>query len=115
MGLSLVFVNERNDRFWVDHCWTGMQEARRVGSVDRNVGVMREVKLGMPSCEEVYLFWVVKARKCVLVTMGRGSEKAKPVELVVDLEVPIRIRLERIGDRRWAQAANGQDELMRGR
>jgi hypothetical protein len=63
-----------------------MQEPRRVGTVKRSVSVIKEVELGMPSVDEENIFWVEKG-KGMLVTMGKGGGKTKPVELVVDLEV----------------------------
>ena len=54
-------------------------------TVKRSVGVMREVEMGMPTSDEVHLFWVEKA-KGILVTMGKGGGKSKPIELGVDLE-----------------------------
>jgi hypothetical protein len=84
-GTNLILMNQRNDVFWVDDCWTGTQEPRRVGSIKRPVSVVREVDLGMPNSDEVHVFWIEKA-KGMLVTMGKGGGKTKPLELVVDLD-----------------------------
>ena len=46
---------------------------------------MRDVELAMPNSDEVHLFWLEKG-KGMLVTMGKGGGKTKPIELVVDLE-----------------------------
>ena len=86
LGVDLVILNQRNDLFWIEDCWTGVKEPRRVGTVKRSVAVMREVELGMPSSDEVHLFWVDKG-KGVLVTMGKGGGKTKPIELLVNLEM----------------------------
>ena len=85
-GANLVMLNQRNDLFWIEDCWTGIKEPKRVGTVKRSVAVMREVEMGMPSSDEVHLFWVDKG-KGVLVTMGKGGGKAKPIELIVNLEM----------------------------
>ncbi len=85
LGSNLVMLNQRNDLYWLENCWTGAKEPRRVCTVKRSVGVMREVEMGMPTSDEVHLFWVEKA-KGILVTMGKGGGKSKPIELGVDLE-----------------------------
>lgn len=89
-GNSIAFLNQRNDVFWVDDCWTTSSnsvtsEPRRVATVKRNVGVVREVVMGMPSNDEVNLFWMEKGGlgAGVLGTVGRGGGKGKPV--VVDV------------------------------
>lgn len=84
----MVLLNQRNDLFWVDDCWTGVHEPRKIGNVKRSVGVIREVEVGMPNSEEVHLFWVEKG-KGILVTMGKSGGKTKPIELVVDLDMPV--------------------------
>lgn len=86
MGVNLVLLNQRNDLFWIEDCWTGIKEPRRVGTVKRSVAVMKEVEIGMPNSDEVHLFWVEKG-KGVFVTMGKGGGKAKPIELIVNLEM----------------------------
>ena len=84
-GTNLVMLNQRNDLFWIDDCWTGRHEPRRVGTLKRSVSVLRDVELAMPNSDEVHLCWLEKG-KGMLVTMGKGGGKTKPIELVVDLE-----------------------------
>ena len=84
-GVNLVLLNQRNDLFWVEDCWTGIKEPRRVGTIKRSVGVVQEVAMGMPNSDEVHLFWLEKG-KGILVTMGKGGGKTKPIEVAVNLE-----------------------------
>lgn len=85
-GTNIVLVNQRNNVFWVDDCWSPISEPRRVGTLKKSVGVIREIEMGMPNSDEVHLFWIEKG-KGMLVTMGRGGGKAKPIELIVNLQM----------------------------
>lgn len=84
-GTNIVLVNQRNNVFWVDDCWSPISEPRRVGTLKKSIGVTREIEMGMPNSDEVNLFWIEKG-KGMLVTMGRGGGKTKPIELVVNLQ-----------------------------
>jgi hypothetical protein len=81
-GNAIALVNQRNDVFFIDSCWTGASEPKRVATVKRNVSVVKEVAVGMPSNDEANLFWLEKG-KGVLVTVGKGGGKSKPISLDV--------------------------------
>lgn len=85
-GTNLVLMNQRNEIFWVFDCFGHNPDVRRIGNVKRPMSVKRDAEIGMPTADEVYLFWIEKG-KGFLVTMGRGGGKTKPVELTVDMEL----------------------------
>jgi hypothetical protein len=82
-----VLLNQRNDVFWVDDCWAGgggeSGEPRKVATVKRAVSVVKDVVMGMPSNDEVNIFWTEKRTKGILVTVGKGGGRGKPVTLEV--------------------------------
>ncbi|KPI37495.1 uncharacterized protein AB675_10265 [Cyphellophora attinorum] len=86
-GNSLVLLNQRNDMFWIDDCWAGGGggggEPRKVATVKRGVSVVKDVVMGMPSNDEVNMFWTEKGTKGILVTVGKGGGRGKPVTLEV--------------------------------
>lgn len=85
-GSNLVFINQRNEVYWMlDAFGTGKESARRVATVKRACSVKREVVMGMPTSDEVHVFWIAKGRG-KLVTVGKsGGMSSKPVELDVDV------------------------------
>ena len=84
-GKSIALINQRNDVFWIEDCWVGGigAEPRRVATVKRNVSVVKDMVMGMPSSDEVNLFWMEKGSRGMLVTVGKGGGKSKPI--VIDL------------------------------
>ena len=83
-GSNLVLMNQRNEIYWIlDPFGTG-NEARHVATVKRPCSVKREVAMGMPTSDEVHVFWISKGRG-TLVTVGMSGGKSKPLELDIDV------------------------------
>lgn len=77
-------MNQRNEIYWIlDAFGTGI-EARRVATVKRPCSVKRDVVMGMPTSDEVHVFWIGKGRG-KLVTVGKSGGKSKPLDLDIDL------------------------------
>ena len=85
-GTNLVLINQRNEVYWLEDCFTGLQEFRRVGKIARSKSTSRDVELGMPNSDELHVFWIEKGRG-MLVRMGKGGGMTKTVELVLDMDV----------------------------
>lgn len=83
-GTNLAIINQRNDIYWVLDAFNIEKGARRVTNIKRPVSVKRDVELGMPSSDEVHVFWIDKGQG-KLVTVGRLGGKSKPVELNIDM------------------------------
>lgn len=77
-------INQRNDVFWIVDA-SGMERgARRVANIKRSLSVKREVEMGMPSTDEVHVFWIEKGQG-KLVTVGKLGGKSKPLALDIDM------------------------------
>jgi hypothetical protein len=85
-GTNLVLINQRNEVYWLEDCFTGLQEPRRVRKIARSKSISQDVEVGMPNSDEVHVFWIEKGRG-MLVRMGKGGGMTKAVELVVDMDV----------------------------
>ena len=77
-------MNQRNDIYWIVDAFGSETGTRHVANVKRPTSVKREVELGMPSSDEVYVFWIEKGRG-KLVTVGRLGGKSKPLDLDIDM------------------------------
>ncbi|CZR66823.1 uncharacterized protein PAC_16724 [Phialocephala subalpina] len=84
-GQNLALLNDRNEIFWIESPFGKERAPTRVGSIKREKSVKREVEIAMPNSDEVLVFWIYKG-KGILVTMGRGGGKSKPLELDIDLD-----------------------------
>lgn len=84
-GQNLVLLNDRNQLFRIANPFGREQAPIKIGQVKRQTSVKREVEVAMPGKDEVNVFWVEKG-KGVLVTVGLGGGKSRPVEIGVDVE-----------------------------
>lgn len=77
-------MNHRNEIYWILDAFGTGTEARRVATVKRSYSVKREITMGMPTSDEVHIFWISKGRG-KLVTVGKSGGKSKPIDLDVDV------------------------------
>lgn len=83
-GSNLVLINQRNEVFWILDAFGLGKEARRVTTIKRPRSLKRDVVIGMPTSDEVHVFWIGKGHG-KLVTVGKSGGKSKPLELEIDV------------------------------